>query len=129
MPQRKYSKTRTKVAKPTKRITLPIELDRYNQMVTDSTIFRGWLDQMIELYPELFPDNIVAGYLLPDILPPSVKMPEVHLRRIRLRQDNAEGQAQVLTIAPSEVLPYMTGYPMRWRRPCCCGALGYPFGV
>lgn len=110
MPQRKYSKTRTKVAKPNKRITLPIGLDQYNHIVNDSTAFRKWLDQMIDQYPELFPVDIRAGYRLHDLLPASIKLPEVQLRRIRLYQDDAAGQAQVFTIAPSEVLPYMTGY-------------------
>jgi hypothetical protein len=110
MPQRKYSKTRTQVAKPTKRITLPIGLEQYNHMVNNRAAFRKWLDQMIEQYPELFPADIRAGYRLHDLLPASVKLPKVQLRRIRLHQDDGTGQAQVFTIAPSEVLPYMTGY-------------------
>lgn len=127
MPQRKYSKTRTKVAKPTKRITLPIELESYNPMVNDSAAFRKWLDQMIEQYPELFPEDLAAGYLLHDILPASVKMPGVRLRRIRLYQDDAEGQAQVLTIAPSEVLPYMTGYTDEVEKVLFLRRFGVPF--
>ena len=127
MPQRKYSKTQTKVAKPTKRITLPIELERYNQMVLDSAAFRRWLDQMIGQYPELFPHDIAVGYLLHDILPSSIKMPEVCLRRIRLYQDDAEGQAQVFTIAPSEVLPYMTGYTAEVEKALFLRRFGVPF--
>ena len=127
MPQRKYSKTRTEVAKPTKRITLPIELDRYNQMVTDNVTFRSWLDQMIALYPELFPPDIGAGYLLHDILPASIKLPEVRLRRIRLCQDETEGQAPVFTIAPSQVLPYMTGYTDEVEKALFLRRFGVPF--
>src|SRR4030095_16389260 len=95
MPQRKYNKTRSKVAKSTKRITLPIELEKYKPMLTDSSAFRQWLDQMIELYPELFPADIGAGYVLHDILPASVKLPEVRLRRIRLCQEDAAGDAHI----------------------------------
>jgi hypothetical protein len=127
MPQRKYSKTRTKVAKPTKRITLPIELERYNHMVNDSAAFRRWLDQMIEQYPALFPHDISAGYLLHDILPASVKLPEVRLRRIRLCQENDQGQAQVFTLAPSEVLPYMTGYTDDVEKALFLRRFGVPF--
>jgi hypothetical protein len=127
MPQRKYNKTRSKVAKPTKRITLPIELERYKPMVTDSTAFRGWLDQMIDLYPELFPQDIAAGYVLHDILPASVKLPEVRLRRIRLCQDDIEGQAQVFAIAPSQVLPYMTGYTDAVEKALFLRRFGVPF--
>lgn len=127
MPQRKYSKTRTKVAKPTKRITLPIELEQYNHMVNDCVAFRKWLDQMIEQYPELFPSDISTGYGLHDILPASVKLPEVRLRRIRLGQDDAAGQAQVFTIAPSAVLPYMTGYIDEVEKALFLRRFGVPF--
>jgi hypothetical protein len=127
MPQRKYSKTRDKVAKPTKRITLPIELARYNEMLTDTDAFRQWFDSMIEQYPELFPKEIAAGYLLHDILPPSVKMPEVRLRRIRLIQSDQAGQVLVLTIAPSEVLPYMTGYTTEVEKALFLRRFGVPF--
>ena len=37
-------------------------------------------------------------------------MPEVVLRRIKLNQKDEEGRTQVFTIAPSFVMPYMTGY-------------------
>jgi len=37
-------------------------------------------------------------------------MPEVRVRRIKLKQPDATGKDQVLTIAPSFVMPYMTGY-------------------
>jgi hypothetical protein len=127
MPQRKYSKTQSKVAKPTKRITLPIELDKYNQIVTDKDTFRSWLDQMIEQYPELFPPEIGAGYLLHDSLPASVKLPEVRLRRIRLCLNDAKGQAQVFTIAPSAVLPHMTGYTDEVEKALFLRRFGVPF--
>lgn len=127
MPQRKYSKTQSKVAKATKRITLPIELDKYNQMVTDNISFRSWLDQMIGLHPELFPADIGAGYTLHDILPASIKLPEVRLRRIRLGLNDAEGQAQVFTIAPSGVLPYMTGYTDEVEKALFLRRFGVPF--
>lgn len=127
MPQRKYSKTRTKVTKPNKRITLPIGLDQYNHIVNDSAAFRKWLDQMIDQYPELFPADIRAGYRLHDLLPASVKLPQVQLRRIRLYQNDAAGQAQVFTIAPSEVLPYMTGYTDEVEKALFLRRFGVPF--
>lgn len=127
MPQRKYSKSRTEVAKSSKRIILPIELARYKPMLTDSTAFRRWLDQMIGLYPELFPPEIGAGYVLHDILPTSVKLPEVRLRRIQMCQADAAGQAQVFTIAPSAVLPYMTGYTDAVEKALFLRRFGVPF--
>ena len=127
MPQRKYSKTRTQVAKPSKRIILPIGLKQYNDMLNDSAAFRKWLDQMIAQYPELFPADIKAGYRLHDLLPTSVKLPAVQLRRIRLYQDDAAGQAQVFTIAPSEVLPYMTGSTDEVEKALFLRRFGVPF--
>jgi hypothetical protein len=82
---------------------------------------------MIEQYPELFPPDIGAGYLLHDILPVSIKLPEVRLRRIRLCQDDAAGQAQVFTIAPSQVLPYMTGYTDDVEKALFLRRFGVPF--
>ena len=74
MPQRNYSKKQTKVTKKNKRITLPVTLDAYNELRQDAAAFRHWLDGMIEFYPELFPAEIVNGYILHDVLPASVKL-------------------------------------------------------
>ena len=110
MPQRKYSKQRCKVTKVNKRIILPIELSSYNKLSQDVSAFRGWLDQMIESYPELFPADITKGYRMHDMLPASVKLPEVRWRRIRLKERDCQGRPQVFTISSSGVMPYMTGY-------------------
>ena len=109
MPQRQYSKTQTKVTKKNKRITLPISLADYNELRQDAPAFRQWLDEMIKVYPELFPDDITNGYTLHDGIPVSVKLAQVQLRRLQLNQQAENGQAQVFTIASREVLPYMVG--------------------
>ena len=105
--QRNWSPEKTDVdtAKGSKRICIPIEPEEYEQVVDDKKAFRQLLDRYIEQYPELFPADIGQGYKLHGMLPASKKMPEVHLRRIQLK-----AKAQVLTIAPCFVLPYMTGY-------------------
>lgn len=127
MPQRKYSQKRSKVAKVNKRITLPIKLVDYQTLSQNALTFRAELDQMIESYPELFPRDIGLGYTLHDILPSSVKLPAVQLRRIRLKQPDDTGQAQVFTIAPSEVLPYMTGYTDEVEKALFLRRFGVPF--
>jgi hypothetical protein len=53
MPRRESTKTKTKVARPQKRITLPIEADRYNEIVNDCQAYRKWLDEMVAKRPEL----------------------------------------------------------------------------
>jgi hypothetical protein len=66
MPQRESTKTKTQVARAQKRITLPVEKERYNEIVDDCQAYREWLDEMIVKHPELFPENISAGYILHD---------------------------------------------------------------
>ena len=127
MPQRQYSKKQTKVTKKNKRITLPVTLDAYNELKEDGAAFRQWLDGMIKFYPELFPVDIASGYTLHDVLPASVKLAKVQLRRIRLNQRNENGQVQVLTIAPSDVLPYMVGLTTEVEKALFLRRFGVPF--
>ena len=127
MPQRKYSKQRCKVTKVSKRIILPIELSSYNELSQEAKAFRAWLEMMIANYPELFPADIEIGYTLHDILPPSVKMPDVQLRRIQLKAQDENGCRPVFTIASSEVLPYMTGYTDEVEKPLFLRRFSVPF--
>jgi hypothetical protein len=127
MPQRQYSQKRSKVTRVSKRIILPIELNRYNELSQDAQTFRSWLDTMIANYSELFPVDINLGYTLHDILPPSVKMPAVCLRRIRLKGRDEHGRVQVFTIVSSEVMPYMTGYTDEVEKPLFLRRFSVPF--
>jgi hypothetical protein len=63
---------------------------------------------MIAKHPELFPENICAGYILHDERV-STKLAGVRLRRICLKAHDASGKQQVFTIAPSGILPYFVG--------------------
>ena len=108
MPHRECTKTKTQVARPNKRITLPVETEKYNEIVDDSQAYRKWLDEMIATHPELFPASIRVGYTLHDERG-SDKLEGVRLRRICLKARNAEGRKQVFTIAPSTVMPYFVG--------------------
>lgn len=127
MPQRKYIKERCKVTKVSKRIILPIELSSYNELSQEAKTFRAWLDTMIATYPELFPVDIEIGYTLHDILPPSVKLPNVRLRRIRLKAQDQNGCQPVFTIASSDVMPYMTGYTDELEKPLFLRRFSVPF--
>lgn len=109
MPQRNYNREHTDVAKLNKRVILPIELEEYQELSRDRVRFRAWLGNMIATYPELFPAEIAEGYELHDTLPASRKLPDVRFRRIKLKVRNSEGKQEVLTIASSAVMPYMTG--------------------
>jgi len=127
MPQRQYSKEQSQVSKKNKRIILPVTLAEYNHLKEEPALFRAWLEGMIESYPELFPAAIGAGYTLHDVLPASVKLPAVQLRRIRLSEPDAAGQTQVFTIAPSEVLPYMVGWTDEVEKALFLRRFGVPF--
>lgn len=108
MPQRKCTKTISNVARAQKRITLPIELGKYNEIVNDYVAYRKWVDEMIVEYPELFPKSIVDGYTLHDGRS-SMKLEKVRLRRICLKTEDENGKEQVFTIAPSGIMPYFVG--------------------
>jgi hypothetical protein len=104
MSQQENTKAKEKVSKPSKRIVLAIELEKYKEIVKEPKEFRRWLDEQIACAPELFPADIGKGYVLHSIRN-SRKMPEIALRRIELKESK-----EVFTIAPSGVMPYMTSY-------------------
>jgi hypothetical protein len=121
MPQRKYIKIKEKVSKPSKRITLAIDLDKYKEIVKSPKEFRAWLDAYIICSPELFPADIENGYVLHSIRN-SRKMPEITLRRIELKESRA-----VFTVAPSGVMPYMTSYTDDVERALFLLQFGVPY--
>jgi len=93
---------------PTKRICIPMEQVAYEQILGNKVAFREYLDGQIAQHPELFPAAIQGGYQLHDMLPPSKKLADLRLRRIKITP--AEGKSAVFSVAPSFVMPYMTGY-------------------
>lgn len=127
MPQRKYNKTKAKAIKETKRITLPIDLAAYNELLGDKKAFRQEIDDMIQTYPELFPADISQGYKLHGRMPPSKKMPQVQLRRIQLKALDEEERRQVYTIAPCDILPYMVGEVSQVEKGLFLRRFGVPF--
>ncbi len=110
-----------------KRVVLPISLAEYKPLISDSKGSREKLDSMIATYPELFPEGIEGGYVLHDILPASAKMPEVRFRRIKLKEKDAQGNDIILTIASSEVVPYMKGLTDEVEKALFLRRFGVPF--
>ena len=106
--KRTSNRTRSELStKPrgSKTICLPIDRESYAKLFVETDDFREFLDEMHGSYPELFPEAMAEGYTFHDILPPSLKLPEIRLRRVKIKADQ-----EVYTIRPSFVLPYMTGY-------------------
>ncbi len=49
-------------------ICIPCDLDKHNQIISDTVKYRAFLDKLIEKYPELFPQEITYGYHLKELL-------------------------------------------------------------
>jgi hypothetical protein len=126
MPPRKCTKTRANLTRPCKRITLPLETATYQAAMQDPQAFREMLDRAIQNDPELFPATISAGYWLHDRRS-SQKLAGVGLRRIKLKAPDRQGRAQVFTVAPSSVMPYMTGYTDEVENGLFMRCFGVPF--
>jgi hypothetical protein len=55
MPQRQCAKEKAIIPNPIKRITLPMPMEKYREIVDDCGMYRNWVDQMIVEHAELFP--------------------------------------------------------------------------
>ncbi len=126
MPPRKCNRTKQLVARESRRVVLPIKQEVHQAMIDDHQSYREYVDAMLSVCPELFPPGSQAGYMWHDMLT-SKKMPEVRLRRIKLKQVDEQGQAQVFTIVPSFVMPYMSGYTDEVEKALFLRGLGVPF--
>ena len=127
MPPRQYSKSKSISKKYSLQITLPIDKDAYATIIDDAKVFRDYLDVMIDLHPELFPPDIQSGYHLHGLSALSKKMPEIRTRRMKLKQVTPDGQAQVMTILPSFILPYRAGYTDAVEKGLFLYGMGVPY--
>ncbi len=67
------------------------------------------MTEQMKKHPGLFPQKMAQGYKLNGWTEVSKKMSHIQLRRIRLLQEDEKGRKLAYTIAPCDVLPYMTG--------------------
>ena len=108
MPHRECTRSKHNAAKSSNQIRIPSSREDDDKLVEDNQQFRDKLDEWIAMYPELFPPDIEQGYQLYGFTRPSVKMPEVKRRRIRLAGSDGQ-ESRLYTIVPSYALPYMAG--------------------
>ena len=87
-----------------KTICIPLDEPKYREIVEEPLLYRTYVDAIYAKHPELFPQAMKEGYTLHDKLPYSTKLPDVRLRRSKLKTTD-----EVYAIRPSFVLPYMTG--------------------
>jgi hypothetical protein len=81
-------------------ICLPFNLEEYNQCIEDASSFRKRIDNLIQIYPEIFPSEIANGYQFKDSYI-SQKL-NIKIRRIKIAN-------VAYSLRPSFILPYMTG--------------------
>ena len=87
--------------RPHRVICLAITLEVYQIIINESSLFRGYLDQQIEQFFELFPSPILSGYRMKDMY--LSKKLGITIRRIEINGIN-------YTLRPSFLMPYMTGF-------------------
>ncbi len=92
-----------------RRIVLPMTYEQYEVAMSTSQNARNCLTEQMTAHSELFPRAMEQGYKLNGWTEVSKKMPAIQLRRIRLLNIDENGQKLAYTIAPCDVLPYMTG--------------------
>ena len=92
-----------------RRIVLPIRYETYEAAMATSQKAGECLREQMKAHPELFPAAMVQGYKFNGWTEVSKKMPNMQLRRIRMSKTDEAGRKLAYTIAPCDVLPYMTG--------------------
>lgn len=99
---------------------MPCTTEKYEEIIDNPAEFRSYVDDIINLYPELFPVTITAGYQLKDSR--TSKKLGLRIRRIETR----DGQSW--SVRPSFVTPYLSGYVSAVEKPLFCESSMCPFG-
>lgn len=104
-----------------KTIRIPCNAIQYQQLFSNQTMYRLYLDELIQKHPELFPASIINGYYWHDLLPSSIKL-GIQLYRIKVKETG-----EVYTICPSYVMPYMTGFTKDVEKALFLQRFGVPY--
>ncbi|MDD2388444.1 MAG: hypothetical protein PHP23_01740 [Desulfobacterales bacterium] len=88
-------------------IVLPFDQDYYPEIVADSVAFRAELDHFIDLYPELFPSQIKAGYRM---------KAERYSKRLSLCIRRIEITGSYYSARPGFIMPYMTAITEKFEK-------------
>lgn len=99
-------------------IVLPFPKENYSTIVASPTLFRRFLQEMMLLYPEIFPKQIHDGFKMKDFY--HSKKLDLSFRRISVGE-------QAYTIHPSFVMPYMTGFTEDVAKPLFLRKFSVPY--
>jgi hypothetical protein len=101
-------------------LCLPIVQADYEALVDSPAAFRAWVDQAFRDHPELFPDDFAQGYTLKD---------DSTSRKlgVRLRRLSCKASGRSVTVRPSFVLPYHSGYTDDVEKPLFLRRFGVPY--
>ncbi len=99
-------------------ICVPFSQEVYGACVRNPEQFRAYLNEQIELFPELFPAAIGQGYRMKDIY--NRKKHPVPIRRI-------EVAGVAYTVRPSFLMPYITGVVEEVERALFLRKFNVPF--
>lgn len=103
-----------------RQICLPLSREDYDAIWHDTNTVRRGVEQMIDQFPELFPEGMENGFSFTGLLPESQKMPGIRLRQIRLRDGRR------FTLRPSFVMRHMTGIVDELEYPLLLLSYGVP---
>ena len=85
-----------------KRIIVPIDEITYPELVSNRRAYKAFLDEQIQIHPELFPPTIRDGWSFYGFTDPSIK------QALRLRRIQTTADGEVWQLHPSFLMPYMT---------------------
>ena len=77
----------------------------YADLIKDKNKFKEFLNQQIQIHPELFPEAVANGYSLYGKGRCSVKLDKLQFRRIQI---NATGE--IFNVYPNFIMPYLIAY-------------------
>ncbi len=103
-------------------IRLPLEQTEYELFLADKNVAKAQIDKLYSQDPELFPEDMMSGYVLNGFTQESSKL-GVCCRRIQLKT----ADKPIFTIAPSFVMPYMRGLTSEMEKVLFLRRFGVPF--
>jgi hypothetical protein len=94
-----------------KSICLPVASEaEYKLIITDNNLFREYILQVLEKFPEIFPIEIKNGFSFHDWLISSKQ--QLPMRRIKLKENG-----DVYQLRPDFLMPYMVGKTDEMEKP------------